>query len=62
MIGNIRTIIERYAFSQSAVDVNGDLCEKKYIDADNWLKNLKDKVQPQNCHKPYKRIKPITTV
>ena len=43
MIGNIRSIIERYAFSQSAVDVNGDLCEKEYIDADSWLKNLKDR-------------------
>lgn len=47
MIGNIRTIIEKYAFSQSAVDVNGDLCEKEYIDADYWLKSLKDRVQPQ---------------
>ena len=35
MVGNIRSIIEKYAFSQSAVDVNGDLCEKEYIDADN---------------------------
>lgn len=34
MIGNIRSIIEKYAFSQSAVDVNGDLCEKEYIVAD----------------------------
>lgn len=48
MIGNIRRIIEKYAFSQSAVDVNGDLCKKEYIDADNWLKSLR----PQNTWKP----------
>jgi hypothetical protein len=47
MIGRIRSIIEKYAFSQSAVDVNGELCEKEFIDADNWLKSLKDRVQPQ---------------
>lgn len=40
MIGNIRRIIEQYAFSKSAVDVNGELCEKEFIDADNWLKSL----------------------
>lgn len=40
-INRIRSIVEKYAFSQSAVDVNGDLCEKEYIDADNWLKSLK---------------------
>lgn len=45
MIDKIRSIVEKYAFSQSAVDVNGDLCEKKYIDADNWLKTLKDRAQ-----------------
>ena len=44
MIGRIRGIIEAYAFSQSAVDVNGDLCEKKFIDADIWLKSLKEKI------------------
>lgn len=43
MLGRIRSIVEKYAFSQSAVDVNGDLCEKEYIEADNWLKSLKDK-------------------
>ena len=43
MIGNIRSMIEKYAFSQSAVDVNGELCEKEYIDADNWLKSLKER-------------------
>ena len=43
MIGRIRDIVEAYAFSQSAVDVNGDLCEQEYIGADNWLKSLKDK-------------------
>ena len=41
MIGNIRRIIEQYAFSKSAVDVNGELCEKEFIDADNWLKSLR---------------------
>ena len=40
---NIRMLIEKYAFSQSAVDVNGDLCEKKFIDADNWIKSLKER-------------------
>ena len=54
MIGNIRSIIEKYAFSQSAVDVNGDLCEKEYIDADYWLKSLKERVQLQ----PQKQWKP----
>jgi len=44
MVGNIRSIIEKYAISQSAVDVNGDLCEKIYIDADNWLKSLKQRL------------------
>jgi len=48
MIGNIRRIIEQYAFSKSAVDVNGELCEKEFIDADNWLKSLR----PQNTWKP----------
>ncbi len=47
MIGNIRTIIEKYAFSQSAVDINGELCEKEYIEADNWLKSLKERMLPQ---------------
>lgn len=41
MIGRVRGIIEAYAFSQSAVDVNGDLCEKKFIDVDIWLKSIK---------------------
>ena len=44
MVGNIRSIIEKYAFSQSAVDVNGDLCEKIYIDADNWIKSIKQRI------------------
>ena len=44
MISRIRSIIEKYAFSQSAVDVNGDLCEKIYIDMDNWLKSLKQEI------------------
>lgn len=43
MINRIRSIVEKYAFSQSAVDVNGDLCEKEYIDTDNWLKSLKER-------------------
>jgi hypothetical protein len=47
MIGGIRSIIEKYAFSQSAVDVNGELCEKEFIDADNWLKSLEGRVQPK---------------
>ena len=47
MIGRLRNIVEKYAFSESAVDVNGDLCEKEYIDADNWLKSLKNRVIPQ---------------
>ena len=42
---NIRMLIEKYAFSQSAVDVNGDLCEKIYIDMDNWLKSIKEKIR-----------------
>lgn len=45
MIGNIRRIIEQYALSKSAVDVNGELCEREYIDADNWLKSIKERVQ-----------------
>ena len=40
MIGRIRGIIERYAFTQSAVDVNGELCEKEYVEMDAWLKSL----------------------
>ena len=44
MIGRIRGIIEAYAFSQSAVDVNGGLCEKEYIEADNWLNSLKERI------------------
>ena len=44
MIGNIRRIIAQDAFYNDAVDVNGELCEKMYIDADNWLKLLKDRV------------------
>ena len=28
----------------------------------SWLESLKDRVQSQNYHKPYKRIKPITEV
>ena len=43
MISRIRSAIEKYAFSQSAVDVNGDLCEKIYIDMDNWLKSIKER-------------------
>lgn len=48
MIGRLRNIVEKYAFSHSAVDVNGELCEKEYIEADNWLKSFKDKVQLQS--------------
>jgi hypothetical protein len=48
MIGRVRGIIEAYAFSQSAVDVNGDLCEKKFIDVDIWLKSIKDRVYPKH--------------
>lgn len=44
IIGNIRRIIAQDAFYNDAVDVNGELCEKMYIDADNWLKSLKDRV------------------
>ena len=44
IVHNIRRFIEKYAISQSAVDVNGDLCEKIYIDADNWLKNIKQRI------------------
>ena len=52
MIGNIRKIIAQDAFYNDAVDVNGELCEKMYIDADNWLKLLKDKIQPNSIWKP----------
>lgn len=52
MIGCIRGIIERYAFSQSAVDVNGDLCEREFIEPDEWLKSLKDRGQPHPAWKP----------
>lgn len=55
MVGNIRSIIEKYAFSQSAVDVNGDLCEKKFIDVDIWLKSLKNKVQLQSQFKEWSK-------
>ena len=48
MIYKIRNMIFKYAFSQSAVDVNGDLCEKEYIEADGWMESLKDRVQPQH--------------
>lgn len=48
MISRIRSIIEAYAFSQSAVDVNGDLCEKKFLDVDIWLKSIKDRVYPKH--------------
>lgn len=44
MIGRIRGIIERYAFSQSAVDVNGELCEREFVEPDEWLKSLKKKM------------------
>lgn len=44
MIGRLRDIVEKYAFSHSAVDVNGELCEKEYIEADNWLKSLKQRI------------------
>jgi hypothetical protein len=43
MISRLRDIVEKYAFSHSAVDVNGDLCEKEYIEADNWLKSLRQR-------------------
>ena len=43
MVGCIRVIIEKYAFSQSAVDVNGDLCEREFIEPDEWLKSLKER-------------------
>lgn len=45
MIGRVRGIIERYAFTQNAVDVNGELCEKEYVEMDTWLKSLRS--QPQ---------------
>ncbi len=44
MVFRIRKIIEKYAFSQSAVDVNGDLCEKEYIDADDWMESLEGRL------------------
>ena len=43
MVGCIRGIIERYAFSQSAVDINGELCEREFIEPDEWLKSLKER-------------------
>ena len=52
IIGRIRSIIEKYAFSQSAVDVNGELCEREYIELDNWLKSLKERYCPQSYWKP----------
>ena len=48
MIYKIRNMIFKYAFSQSAVDVNGDLCEKEYIEADVWMESLKDRVFTQS--------------
>ena len=56
MIGRIRGIVEAYAFFQSAVDVNGDLCEKEYIEADNWLKSLKDKYTWKSSDKQMKAL------
>lgn len=44
MVFCIRKIIEKYAFSQSAVDVNGDLCEKEYIDADDWMESVEGRL------------------
>lgn len=41
MLYNIRNMIFKYAYSQSAVDVNGDLCEQEYIDANVWLQSRK---------------------
>ena len=57
MVYCIRKIIEKYAFSQSAVDINGDLCEKEYIDADDWMKSIEGRLmqQPQSNWKPSKK-------
>jgi hypothetical protein len=44
MVFCIRKIIEKCAFSQSAVDVNGDLCEKEYIDADDWMESVEGRL------------------
>ena len=46
MIGRVRGIIERYAFTQNAVDVNGELCEKEYVEMDAWLKSLRPSWKP----------------
>ena len=46
MIGRVRGIIERYAFTQNAVDVNGELCEKEYVEMDACLKSLRPSWKP----------------
>ena len=40
IIGNLRHVLNAYAYEHNDMDVNGDYIEQKYIDADNWLKSL----------------------
>ena len=47
IIGNLRHILNAYAFEHSGLDVNGDYIEQDYIDADNWLKSLRERVNLQ---------------
>jgi len=45
--GNLRHILNAYAFEHSGLDVNGDYIEQNYIDADNWLKHLPERFNLQ---------------
>jgi len=47
IIGNLRHILNAYAFEHSGLDVNGDYIKQDYIDADNWLKSLRERVNLQ---------------
>ena len=40
-IGRLRSIVNKCAFYNGALDVNGDYCEGDYGELDEWLKSLR---------------------
>ena len=42
IIGNVRSILNKVAYRNNGLDVNGDYCEQPYVELDDELKLLKE--------------------
>lgn len=43
----LRRILGEHGYAHSMIDVNGDFCDREYVEADRWLKSIKNRIFTQ---------------